>query len=297
MVDWTHDRLKAHAWDPAKHHVPQWAQAKENGWRVTFFVQEGRRCVAYGRDDSPHRELTRLYPSLRPYAEHLVAHTAPHTSVDCEVIPAGGGSNSGVVAALKSGQLELRVFAIPWLAGANLSRERDLASLRSDTLGRIHGLSLPLPHPVKWVEQRKVFLAVGIDYRQYFLSEAEEHGLEGFVLKDGNYFGWYKLKRERTVDVVVVSMIPGKGRLAGVPGSLGVSVYRADGSARFLGYVSGFTDQERAEIDPSWVGTVIEVKYQDVGARGNLQKPRYLRRRPDKPAAECTETQLPETCA
>jgi bifunctional non-homologous end joining protein LigD len=139
-----------------------------------------------------------------------------------------------------------------------------------------------------------------------------EHGLEGLVCKrlDSPYEpgvrsrAWIKIRNMRGEDVVVGGWLPGKGRLAGLPGAVLVG-QRAAGRLRYVGSVgTGWSETERRELaallradatdvcpfDPvprapgaHWVAPrlVGEVRYSTRTRAGLLRQPSWLRLRPD----------------
>ncbi len=127
-----------------------------------------------------------------------------------------------------------------------------------------------------------------------------------------------KVKRQRTIDCVVVGYRPGKA--ANSVGSLILGLYEADGSLRVVGHSSGFNAAEKRELldrlgayetgnrgsgDPSrwtadrdleWVELrpelVVEVSYDHVSDGRIRHGTKVLRWRDDKPARECVYEQL-----
>jgi len=125
-----------------------------------------------------------------------------------------------------------------------------------------------------------------IEYAKKFSSS------EGWVFKQREYEGWFKLKETKTVDAIVVGCVPGKGKYAGMVGSLVCSVFQGDQLVE-IANVSGMTDEQRHEMIYNCpCDKVIEIKYQRVESRGRLRHPSFIRFRPDKPARECTMEQL-----
>jgi ATP-dependent DNA ligase len=118
---------------------------------------------------------------------------------------------------------------------------------------------------------------------------ARARGLEGFVIKHPRY-GWFKHKVERTADLVIMGYKPGNGKYCGIIGSVHCGAWNSDGKLVEVASVSGMGDPERLLItqrSKELIGTVIEVEYQE-RSKKRLRHPRFLRFRPDKPAAECT---------
>lgn len=152
-------------------------------------------------------------------------------------------------------------------------------------------------------------------------AEAEEwlRTSEGVVAKDleapyqpGQRKGMAKIKRERTIDCVVLGWRPGKEE--GTVGSLILGLYEGD-ELRPVGHISGFTAKmkrklrellapletgERGSAEPSrWAGDrdlewvalrpelVIEVGYDHAAAGRIRHGTRFLRFRDDKQPREC----------
>ncbi|MFE3168035.1 ATP-dependent DNA ligase [Streptomyces sp. NPDC059224] len=150
------------------------------------------------------------------------------------------------------------------------------------------------------------------------LRATREHGLEGLVCKrlDSVYEpgvrsrAWVKIRNMRAEDVIVGGWLPGKGRLAGLPGAVLAGQRAADGRLRYVGGVgTGWSEAERTELaallraaatgvcpfDPApsvpgahWVlpRLVGEVNYSTRTRAGLLRQPSWLRLRPDLAPAE-----------
>lgn len=99
---------------------------------------------------------------------------------------------------------------------------------------------------------------------------------EGIVLRGPS--GWYKLKRSATVDLPVVDVTAGAGRLAGMIGAL---VCRLP-SGVLVRVGTGLNDAERAGAAEQLIGRMVEVGYQARTVR-SLQHPRFIRWRDDLP--------------
>ena len=136
----------------------------------------------------------------------------------------------------------------------------------------------------------------------------------------GKRRGMAKVKRERTIDCVVMGWRPGKEE--GTVGSLILGLYKDDGELHSVGHISGFSkDAKRAmrsmlapletgdhgSAEPSrWTGgrdlewvalrpeLVIEVGYDHAAAGRIRHGARFHRFRDDKAARECTFAELDE---
>ena len=151
------------------------------------------------------------------------------------------------------------------------------------------------------------------------------HEAEGVIAKDwdapyrpGERVGMLKIKRVRTIDVVVMGWRPGKAQ--GTVGALILGLYEPDGRLREVGHSSGFSAQEKRELpallapletgsrgsgEPSrWSGgkdlqwvelrpeLVAEITF-DHTSNGRIRHGAKVQRwREDKPASECTVDQL-----
>src|SRR5690606_3328197 len=160
------------------------------------------------------------------------------------------------------------------------------------------------------------------------LRATREHGLEGLVCKrlDSVYEpgvrsrAWIKIRHMRSEDVVIGGCLPGRGRLAGLPGAVLAGHRAADGRLRYVGGVgTGWSEAERTELaallraaasdvcpfDPvppvagaHWVvpRLVGEVRYSTRTREGLLRQPSWLRLRPDLTPEE-SAADLPDDLA
>ncbi len=270
---WKHDLLDAAPWKGRGR--PRYAHLKIDGHRRTFFVQESGAVVAFttrGHDDWPNlREL--------PFALSVVK-LPPLTSVDAELyVP--GYPRSEVKHRLATGGtgLRLAVFALPWYAG--LCRYgAELGCV--ENLCRTHGLEFaPFCIPTAgWTTEGLLKLTDG----------------EGWVLKTANYRGWWKLKRERTIDLVVTGFKQSDSdKYIGGVGSIRCSALNARGQLVEVASVSGMSDEVRWDINEHLdLGRCLQVRYQYVGSRGRLLHPRFDGWRDDKRPDRCTTSQDPD---
>jgi hypothetical protein len=145
--------------------------------------------------------------------------------------------------------------------------------------------------------------------------------VEGLVLKEKHFGGWWKYKTTKTIDVICTGLEEGTGANIGGVGALVGSVWKdqqvcptcdADqtnlrgtcpvcrmplATKRKLvvvANVSGMTQDIRDNVGDDDVGRVFEVEYQYLGAGEKLRHPRFLRWREDKRAEECTWSQVLE---
>ncbi len=170
-----------------------------------------------------------------------------------------------------------------------------------------------------------------VDVATGWLQEFDVAGLDGVVAKDlGSVYRsgereMRKVKRERTADCVVLGFRWAKDQRDVAVGSLLLWLYGPDGELWQVGFSSGFTQQGRrdlvgqlepyragrsAEPPPGQAATsrwarekdlsyeklrpelVCEVAFDQVTGHRIRHGARFVRWRPDKPAAQCTFEQL-----
>ncbi|MBC7270531.1 MAG: ATP-dependent DNA ligase [Streptomyces sp.] len=288
----------------------RWAyETKQDGQRVIGYLAGDGTLVLRARSGE---DITAAYPELRPLGDALGATAAV---LDGEVIAPderGRGdfqrlqSRMGLAhapgrAARMAAEVpvHLVLFDVLHLAGDSLLREP--YTRRREALT---GLGLAGPF---WSTPAAI-----TGHGEAALRATREHGLEGLVCKrlDSVYEpgvrsrAWIKIRNMRAVDVVVGGWLPGKGRLAGLPGALLLG-QRAAGRLRYVGGVgTGWSDSERTELaallradesavcpfDPvpkvpgaHWVRPrlVGEVRFSTRTRAGMLRQPSWLRLRPD----------------
>lgn len=256
------------------------AQPKYDGYRATLFI-DGVKPVMYGREARPDLEFLERFPRLLdlPELKAFMKNAPPRSSLDGELITVGHATD--VPSALRDTNLSLRFvpFAIPWWDGRDLE-DKPLDKVADDFRGQ--GFDID---PGTLIHEETS--------QDQLLRMARNLGLEGYVIKQYNYQGWTKLKQQCTVDCVVTDLVPGLGKYAGQTGSLTVSLLK-DGKFVVVANVSGMDDETRRLITSQDLGRVVEVEYQELGSRGKLRHPRFVRWRDDKPAGECEWSQVCE---
>jgi ATP-dependent DNA ligase len=124
-------------------------------------------------------------------------------------------------------------------------------------------------------------------------------GYEGIIVKNpvstyGQSSAWLKLKRYDTIDCFVIDYedTP-EFKRTGVPRSWFVGVYGQGGQVVNLGKVGSFVEK----VNPAAVGigSVIEVRFQEVTEDKKLRAPFILRIRHDKTPSECFYSQVEPT--
>lgn len=125
-------------------------------------------------------------------------------------------------------------------------------------------------------------------------------GWEGSIVKrlDAPYAsgkrgkGWYKLKANDEMDVVIMGFKPGENSFTGLVGALDFGQYK-DGQLVYRGRCSGMDMKTRVWMTEHIVSLiaeeqVISLAYMGIMPSGSPRHPQYKRLRDDKPAEECT---------
>ncbi|MHB8567531.1 MAG: ATP-dependent DNA ligase [Nitrososphaerales archaeon] len=127
-------------------------------------------------------------------------------------------------------------------------------------------------------------------------KSAIENGYEGLILKNplstyGQNNSWLKLKKFETIDCFVLDYEETQEmKRTGSPRSWFVGVYDNEGNVVNLGKVGSFVE----EVNPNSVkiGTVVEIKFQEVTRDKRLREPFILKIRHDKIPTECLFSQV-----
>ncbi len=232
-------------------------QEKLDGWRFTVMRFEddvqviGRKAYINYWDFLKHDTVL----------SKRILDLPPNTVLDGEYH--GVGESTDVPTMLRECSGDFTPWAIPWLAGECLAR-------RSLPFANVVLIDLGwTPPSICPMELTSV---------EYLMQEAEKLGIEGYVLKTSqwNLGSWFKVKPTRTFDLVVTSVVDGKGRNEGKIGSLCVST--RDGVE--VGKAGGLSDEMRERDD--LIGRVVEIRAQDVTKDGRLKFARLVRFRDDK---------------
>lgn len=102
-----------------------------------------------------------------------------------------------------------------------------------------------------------------------YLNNVLQEGYEGLVIRNNENI-FYKVKPVYSHDLVVLDILPGKGKHEGKVGALVTE----------LGNVgTGLSDYDR---EKDWIGKVIEVESMGLTPSGKMRHPRFIRHRLDK---------------
>jgi ATP-dependent DNA ligase len=129
-----------------------------------------------------------------------------------------------------------------------------------------------------------------------FMEETAKKGGEGLIVKNptstyGQPGSWLKMKRFDTVDCFIVDYEETQEmKRTGVPRSWHIGVYDDRGGRVDLGKVGAFVES----VDPRQVkiGSVVEIRFQEVTDDVKLRQPFILKIRHDKTPDECLLSQI-----
>ncbi|MFC9283896.1 ATP-dependent DNA ligase [Streptomyces collinus] len=299
----------------------RWAyETKQDGQRVMVYLPGDGSVLLRARSGE---DITAAYPELRALGGVLGGTAAvldgevlaldPRGRADFQLLQSRMGlAHSPARAARRAAQVpvHLVLFDAPYVA------EPLIRLPYTRRRARLTELGLAGPH---WSTPAAV-----TGHGAEALRATREHGLEGVVCKrlDSVYEpgvrsrAWIKIRNMRSEDVIVGGWLPGRGRLAGLPGAVLVG-QRAGDRLRYVGGVgTGWSTAERADLaallaaaatgicpfDPvpripeaHWVlpRLVGEVSYSTRTRDGMLRQPSWQRLRPDLTPQE-SAADLPE---
>lgn len=267
-------KVKSHEWrgEPARY-----AHLKLDG----MFVRVSKNSTFYCDVETSHP--TDITQQLYTHQTYLFGHIPVGMIVLGElVVPGHPCSEVKSALANDPSRLEFRSFAIERMPGVHQSILTEAPLDEVEACLKDWGVR-PLP-----------FIVLKDGWNPDDVKAwGEDQGGEGVMLKDGNLLNWRKLKRNRTIDLVIRDQKDGKGKFVGLIGALVCGL--ADGT--IVANVGGMDDATRVELSLNWesyVGRVIEVRYQEIGAKGRLRHPRFVQVRDDKHPDECVADQDPQ---
>lgn len=133
-------------------------------------------------------------------------------------------------------------------------------------------------------------------WKKGLFDKVVSEGGEGVVVKSLRGFesDWFKVKRVHTWDAVIVGFTEAQygktGKFAGLIGAIRYGFHDMGGKLVEVGACSGMTNEQRVAFSAaqeSFIGRVIEIRGQELGNRGAIMFPRFVRIRDDKLPTEC----------
>ena len=133
-------------------------------------------------------------------------------------------------------------------------------------------------------------------WKKGLFDDIVSKGGEGVVVKSLKGFedDWFKVKRIHTWDAVITGFTEAEygktGKFAGLIGAICYGFYNSSGELVEVGKCSGMVDDQRKAFSTareSFIGRVIEIKGQELGSRGAIVFPRFVRVRDNKLPTDC----------
>lgn len=250
---------------------------KEDGHRATIFINEDSWIEVIGK-----KERVNLWDKLaqNDRMKEAIESLPLRTILDGEIVC--GGNATEVPTALNEGRAEFICFAIPYFGGISyVNSDPALYRHRAEQLG----FRIPVQLEILPEEISNKSLEMVLK------DNATHIGIEGFVLKNKAWRGWYRIKPKQTIDLVVTGWKAGKigTKYEKYLGSLEGSIY-INGKLTPVAFVSGWKDEQRKNL--SWdivANRVMEVEFDKWESKGRLRFPQFKRWRPDKPQSQCVK--------
>ena len=268
--------------------VVRYIQPKFDGHLTKIYKPESGLWQAYTKNDKNISEKLIAISHIESELANLPCDSVVFAELHC---PTCFATDIPGMLNDSNSDLRLTAFAAPVFSGHGRDYAMDLIEVMSWL--KACGIEVPgteLIHPRREISQ---------DRLKKLLEQAKELKLEGWVLKEGHMYGWYKLKPIRTVDAFVVAIHQSwSGTHFGGLKSIGVAIWETPTKMQSLGNVgSGFKCEYRKQFDTEdkrskLMGRVCEVAYDSVAACGKLRFPRFIRWREDKEMKNCTIDQL-----
>lgn len=228
----------------------QWVQPKYDG-----------HCIMV-TDDGIY---TRTQLDIRDKLEFMHIEVPPDTIVVGELHQPGTFSTDvKTLINEQSTLLKFSAFAIPRHEGICLADEDvPMCNKLLESLG----FEAPITYPVN-TRTIEMWLELAVSNKQ-----------EGWVLKNLNYSGWYKIKPHHTLDLKVVGTTTSKSVTRN---GLLKAVQVADCNGRILASVgTGFRNDQRHVNQEELIGRIAEIQYDGMAGK-HLRFPRFVRWRDDK---------------
>ena len=261
-------------------------QTKFNGHRFTAYAQKDGtlKCWESSGTIRPELEMSIKRPKIVEYDWYKKLQQIPSmSSVDGELYVPGGNAGDATHAIAEClPELEFMPFAVPWWDGVDCS----LTTIKSvnNNMWTVWQRELRLRYDLPFATTYELHPHETLESLCY---DAVSLSIEGWVLKESNYSGWWKVKPQKEIDCVVTGFKEGAGKYLGGVGSLRVSVW-IDGKLTEIGSVSGMEDSVRWSINEEKdLGRVCEVEYQEIGNGGRFIHGHFVRWRDDKTAEDC----------
>lgn len=255
-------------------------QQKVDGWQYRVITGDKCQCLSRSKDVDVWEKLFRC---------HDIASKIVHLPEGCEFIvefhaPGVPATSVPTMIADNDPRLVMTILMIDLWCFQDY-KDRPWSEVQK--VCEFHGLEAVTTH--YFDEPHRL----SEDEVKMYQEKAERMGIEGWVTRIEHQVDLFKIKKVRTIDVIVTDWGLGTNKNAARLGYVEIGVYSPDGFKSLGRCGIGFSDEDRVEYCRNVLtGKVIEVAYDDLAAKGKLKFARFLRIRDDKPAGECTEDQL-----
>lgn len=269
-------------------------ETKEQGHFHFYCRNEDGEYAVYGKRQNVDGYYTDIYDNLKD----MCLPGLPKETVAAIELVWPGHPDSKVPTAIKEHPEELRMKAlgIPIYQGALLFGPTSLPYNRARRL--MQNILPPecIVESFQPVELGDKFQSAKV--LESLLALAREKGIEGYVLKERGYDGWWKLKGIREADVFVTGFKISKSDTQyGMVTAVSISCYKGDEEID-MGSVTGFdldTKQEMTDAyekygpdeDNEFYRRCLRVLYQEVAGKGKLKHGFFDGWRDDKGPFQC----------
>jgi ATP-dependent DNA ligase len=261
MVLWkTSQQIRAKKWDGKPRKILR-IEHKLDGYRFNFFNNQ-----FFARKG----EVDYWEKFLRSKGSAWLESVPPNTVIDGELFLPDRPATD-VMTALNAGDdaLVFKPFAIPKYYGTPLEGTPQEKFQIQDAL--LEDWHAPRVIHYKYTSHSYSQLAR--------LAAAHPSKLEGYILKEDVYSGWWKVKPVWTVDLKVVGVLPGTGKHFRRLGALICANARG---AIVANVGKGCDDAWRDLTKEQVLGRIVEVEHEGIQALGKLKFSRFIRWREDK---------------
>lgn len=284
---------------------PQYADGRYN---VELKYDGHRRILAWNEEGECFQFPKKPVGSPKVFQEKelpfdLWSHSLRNTVIDCELVPPFGEPASKVTHYESTGQLDKCTFyvhCVLMIAGSTMlssTYDTNRAAV-NEVVECCHNVfnRKATGFNIETAQQLLVDVA-NPTYDMIERSLSAYPGAEGVILKQNGTFGWFKYKRENTVDCIITGVVISRaGKFSGEVGSVKVSLVAKNGSLVEIAAAGGMSAKLRAEMSTlhekgDLIGRKCEIKYQKI-AQSRLRHPRFLRFRSEEDAGDCSVSQL-----
>lgn len=281
------------------HSGEMYAETKLQGHRYVYARREDGEYVLFPRGLTVDNVYNDRYAQI--VTGGMSAPGLPYgTAVDCELIwPGHPDAHVSTAIAKCPDKLRLKAFAIPIHIGMSLF---DVPY----SYGRVvlektvrENYRVPVGKKISIPEDDNIIRVL-----EGLYSLAREEKVEGYVLKGGHYFDWWKLKGVHEADVFVLGFKISEAETRyGMVTAVEVGCVNEKGSIIYMGNVSGFDLDEMEEMTSAYkrhrdrksnrfMFRPLRVVYQEMAAQGKLKHGFFDSWRKDKLMNECLTGQF-----